>query len=61
MSHQDYAVMGHLPWSKKVNEECDAPQQLIFGAIDLHCDTLSLLGLWLDYHFDYHPEQNNSA
>ena len=53
-----YAVMGHLPWLKNVNEESDAPQQLIFGSMDPCYDILSLLGLWLEDHFDYHPEEN---
>ena len=26
--------------------------------MDPRYDTLSLLGLWLEYRFDYHPEQN---
>ena len=26
--------------------------------MDPRYDTLSLLGLWLEYCFDYHPEQN---
>ena len=56
--YPDYAVMGRLPWSKNVNEERDAPQQLIFGAMDPHYDTLSLLGLWLEYRFEFHPDQN---
>jgi hypothetical protein len=56
--YEDYAVMGRLPWSKNVNEERDAPQQLIFGAMDPRYDTLSLLGLWLEYRFASHPEQN---
>ncbi len=56
--YPDYAVMGHLPWSKDVVEERDAPQQLIFGAMDPRYDTLSLLGLWLEYRFEFHPEEN---
>jgi hypothetical protein len=56
--YRDYAIIGHLPWSKNINEEHDAPQQLIFGAMDPRYDTLSLLGLWLEYRFAYHPEQN---
>jgi hypothetical protein len=41
-------------------EERDAPPQVIFGAMDPHYDTLSLLGLWLEYRFEYHyhPEEN---
>ncbi len=56
--YPDYAVMGRLPWSKNVNEERDAPQQLIFGSMDPHYDTLSLLGLWLEFRFVMHPKQN---
>jgi hypothetical protein len=56
--YPDYAVMGRLPWSKNVNEERDAPQQLIFGSMDPHYDTLSLLGLWLEFRFAMHPKQN---
>ena len=53
-----YGTMGRLPWSKNVNEERDAPQQLMFGAMDVHYDVLSPLGLWLEYRFEHHPEEN---
>jgi hypothetical protein len=49
--YRDYAIIGRLPWSKNVNEERDAPQQLIFGVMDPRYDTLSLLGLWLENEF----------
>jgi hypothetical protein len=56
--YEDYAVLGRLCWSKNVREERDAPLQLLFGANDPHYDVLSFLGLWLEYRFEIHPEQN---
>ena len=51
-----YGTMGRLAWSKNVNEDRDAPQQLMFGAMDVHYDVLSPLGLWLEYRCEHHPE-----
>lgn len=50
--------MGHLVWSKNVNEEKDAPQQIMFGAMDVHYDILSPLGLWLQYQFEQYCDEN---
>ncbi len=56
--YPDYAFMSRLPWSKNVREERDAPQQLVFAAMDPWYDTHSLLGIWLEYRFEVHPEEN---
>jgi len=56
--YQDYAIMSRLPWSKNVREERDAPSQLLFAAMDPWYDTHSLLGLWLEYRFEFLPKDN---
>ena len=56
--YENYAFMGRLPWSKNVREERDAPFQLLFASMDPWYDTHSLLGLWLEYRFEFYPQDN---
>ena len=57
-SYPEYGILSRLPWSKNVNDERDAPLQLVLGANDPHYDVLSLMGLWLEYRFENNPEEN---
>jgi hypothetical protein len=49
-----------LCWSKNVFEECDAPNQVLFGAEDWRYCVLSLLGSCLELHFLLNPEPNEN-
>jgi hypothetical protein len=51
-----WGIICRLPWAKNVYEERDAPPQVIFGAMNPHYDVLSTLGLWLEWRFEYLPE-----
>jgi hypothetical protein len=53
-----WGIICRLPWAKNVYEERDSPPQVIFGAMNPHYDALSLLGLWLEWRFEYIPENN---
>lgn len=55
-SYPECAVTARLPWAKNCNEERDAPPQILLGAMDPRYDVLSLLGLWLEYRFENHPQ-----
>jgi len=54
----DYDITARLPWSKNVTDERDAPQQVLFGAMDTRYDTLCNMTLWLEYHYEVNPGQN---
>jgi hypothetical protein len=47
-----------LPWSKNVIEEQDAPLQVLFTSTDTRYDVHSNLGLWLEYHYELCPGEN---
>ena len=54
----NYIVTARLCWSKNVTDERDAPDQILFGAMDPKYDVLSALGLWSEYHCQTNPEPN---
>ena len=56
--YPNYGVTACLCWSKNVTDEIDAPDQVLFGAMDPKYDVLSTLGLWSKYHCQTNPEPN---
>ena len=56
--YPNYGVTARLCWSKNVTDERDAPDQVLFGAMDPKYDVLSALGLWSEYHCQTNPEPN---
>jgi len=56
--YPNIAFLSRFPWSKNVREERDAPLQLVFAAGNPWYDCHSLMGLWLEYRFEFHPEEN---
>ena len=56
--YPNYGVIARLCWSKNVLDERDAPDQILFGAMDTRYCALCSLGLWLEYHFMKNPEDN---
>lgn len=56
--YADYAFCGRLPWSKNVVEERDAPPQVVFASMDTRYDVHSNLGIWLEYHYELYPGEN---
>ena len=47
--HPLYAALSQLYWSKNVREERDAPDQILFGAMDIEYCVLLGLACWLEY------------
>ena len=56
--YPNYGFTAHLCWSKNVTDERDAPDQVLFGAMDPKYDVLSALGLWSEYHCQTNLEPN---
>jgi hypothetical protein len=57
-AYPDWCITGKLNWSKNVVDERDCPHQVLIGAMDTRYDVLSNLGLWLEYHFELNPGEN---
>ena len=57
--YPDYGFFGCLAWSKNVIEERDSPLQILFGAMDTRFCSQANLAVWLEYHFELNPEQND--
>ena len=55
----DYGITAMLCWAKNCREERDAPTQIIFGAADWKYCVLSLLGVWLESHFESSPDHGS--
>ena len=53
-----YGFLARLCWAKNCHEERDAPLQLLVGSMDRRYCVLIGLGLWMEYHFMLHPEDN---
>ena len=45
-------------WAKNCHEERDAPDQILFGAMDWRYCTISLLGVYLEHHAELCPGNN---
>ena len=56
--YPDYGIIARLCWSKNVLDERDAPDQVLFGAMDHRYCALVGLGIWLEHHFTKNPENN---
>jgi hypothetical protein len=56
--YPEFGVWARLSWSKNVVEERDAPPQVLFASMDTRYDCVSNLGLWLEYHYEVNPEEN---
>jgi hypothetical protein len=56
--YPDYGICGRLPWSKNVVDERDVPPQVLLAAMDSRYDVHSNLGLWLEYHYEQYPGEN---
>ena len=57
-AYPDWCITGKLNWSKNVVDERDCPHQVLIGAMDTRYDVLLNLGLWLKYHFELNPGEN---
>lgn len=57
--YPEFGILCKLCWSKNCFEERDAPTQLLIGAMDPRYCALSLIGVWLEYHFMVNPEEND--
>lgn len=55
---ENYGVTVRLPWAKNVMDPRDAPTQVLFGAMDWRYCAISLLAVWLEYHYMINPEEN---
>jgi len=42
-----------------VVDERDCPHQVLIGAMDTRYDVLSNLGVWLEFHFELNPGEND--
>ena len=58
-SYPDWCITARLNWSKNVVDERDCPNQVLMGAMDTRYDVLSNLGVWLEYHFELNPGEND--
>jgi hypothetical protein len=56
--YPNYGVTACLCWSRNVTDERDAPDQVLFGAMDPKYDVLSALGLWSEYLCQTNPQPN---
>ena len=56
--YTDWAFIGRLVWNKNVREDQDAPLQLLLPAGNPSYNLHSLLGLWLEYHCEFFPKDN---
>ena len=56
--YADYAFCGRLLWSKNVVKERDAPPQVLFASMETRYDVHSNLGIWLEYHYELYPSEN---
>ena len=54
----DYGVTAKLCWTKNTNEEREPPTQILFGSCDWRYCVVSLLAVWLEYHFELNSEEN---
>jgi hypothetical protein len=54
-SFPTFAAQARLNWSKNVNEERDAPWQILIGSMDPHFCVLLNVGLWLEVHLQQQP------
>ena len=45
-------------WAKNYHKERDAPDQILFGAMDWRYNVLSLLGVYLEHHAELCPGNN---
>ena len=50
--------MGRLHRTKNIHGEQDTLQQFVFTAINPWHDAHFCLGLWLEYSFEFHQEEN---
>lgn len=50
-----FAARARLNWSKNVNEERDAPWQILLGSMDPDFCVLLNVGLWLEVHLERQP------
>ena len=55
----DYGVTAKLCWTKNTNEQRDPPTQILFGARDWRYCVISLLAVWLEFHFELNSEENS--
>jgi hypothetical protein len=57
--HIEFSILSKLCWSKNVQEERDAPDQILMGAMNkLYCVLIGL-ATWLEYWIDSGYGQNN--
>ena len=54
----DYGVTAKPCWTKNTNEEQNPPTQILFGSRDWRYCVVSLLAVWLEYHFELNSEEN---
>lgn len=47
--HSEHTILAKLCWSKNVNEERDAPDQILIGAMNTHYCVILALSTWLEF------------
>ena len=54
----EYGATAKICWTKNLNKKREPPAQILFGSRGLRYCVVSLLTVWLEYHFELNSEEN---